>query len=523
LKFLKVKNVMGRGIMINEVTITGDAFENANCSITPNTILPKGTSNPLSGSFNGHLGLRLLSDQSVTIPIKCSKEISGAGYGATKGKGSIGINWYLEYSDPGVSHVAQGEIVAKIKEGKCKDPLHFVEGPDSTFACCSGQNDYAINWQCFTCPVNKPYLAYTNTLTTGSYADEVIFGLENPPFYNDSAKIVVPCNANILSASLEVSNQRNYANDSNYFSTVVLTDVSGSMDWTFSGFGTSYNRLCTSNLIFDSATKRIALARCLQTGISYTGFEFSGIIRKLTDGFLGNRVGLVTFTDYGTITSQLSSDANQLSQAVNVYTALYSTNMVDGFVKSVDVLNTNNPNNVNYIILISDGESNVGGDPETYVCNPSFPTNIAVYILGIGPVYQFQSGHEGDCNFLTNPAYKNNCIKMKNIASCTNGGFYSGMTPESTMTAINQILGVIMNYPSNLKVLDIQYSGVLKGTYSNPATLTPLPNITSQVQTFSNLCGGSSEIFPILITSDSKGVVLASNIEMLACSATYYP
>ena len=91
------------------------------------------------------------------------------------------------------------------------------------------------------------------------------------------------------------------------------------------------------------------------------------------------------------------------------------------------------------------------------------------------------------------------------------------MTPESVISALDQIVGVLLQYPSNIKTSNTQYSGLLKGTYASPAYLNPTPNITLQVQGISNGCTGTQDV-PLSVSSASMGVISIDNIDIEACS-----
>jgi len=512
--YLKVTNSQGRGIMINDVNVTGGSFGNNRCSLRPDTVLPPGIVNPLSGSFNGNPGLRLTKDETVNLPVRCYDALTPTGFGSGKSKSQIEINWYLEYSQPSLAHAAGGEIIGQIKQSSCENNGYFIIGLDGTTSCCPSISDYVLKWKCLSCPVDKPFLAYTDTFTTGERGVEIVLNQGISPYTNASYKVKIPCQSIILNATYEVNNKRNLANDTSYFSTVLLTDVSGSMASQFNNYGFGTNRLCNNDLIFDTTTQRMALARCVQTGVVNNNINLSGMTTRLLQEFPGNRVGVVSFQSTASIKSYLSNNINTLNTLISSYIASGGTNMQDGLQKSVDVLQSNNPNSINYILLISDGAWSSGSNPVTYACGPAFPSDVVVYTLGIGPSYFFSSGHEGDCDYANDPPA---CWALYNIASCTGGESYSAMTPESVVSALDQIVGVLLQYPSNLKTSNTQYSGLLKGTYASPAYLNPTPNITLQVQEISNACTGTQDI-SISVSSASMGVVSIDNIDIEACS-----
>lgn len=514
--FLELRNTKGKGILINQVNITGNALGEKGCLLIPSTKLPPKYSNPLDEIFNGNPGLRLKSEKSAMLPVRCFDQIFG--YAGGKAKVDIKIRWHYDDSSSNYNHMASGELYTKIKKGKCGEDGFFVDGLDGSSECCKSFDAYVIDWECIYCPDEKPYLAYITSLTSGESQKEIAFELGEPPYLNNSAELLIPCQTDVMKAEFDISNERSLTNESEFFSTVLLTDVSGSMNWRFDSSLNGVNRDCTDDSLFDTTTRRIALARCAQTGISNNDTTFDGMITKLLEDFGGNRIGLVTFSSSAAIKSYLSNNIASLNSVVSTYIAGGSTNIEDGLRSSVDVLQTDNPNNNNYIILVSDGREWIG-DSDAYVCGLEFPDNIAVYTLGIGPPYFFQEGFEGDCDYAQDPIA---CWTLQNIASCSNGTAYSAMTPESIIAALEEIIGLILHYPSNINILGIQYTGLLKGTYQEPDYLDPKPNITQLTQTFSDGCSGTDNMILTTI-SDSQGYVKVSDIDIRACSASEYP
>jgi len=513
--FMDVTNTMGKGIMINQVNISGKVLGENGCSLNPDTKLPPKYENPLDGSFNGNPGLRLREGQTETLPIRCYDQIDG---GNNKAKMDIKIEWHLEYSSPQYNHVSEGELYDRVKKGACGKNEVYVDGLDGSNACCGNFDDYVIDWECISCPDDKPYLAYITSFS-GESNTEIGFETGEPPYENNSHNFLIPCQADVMKAEFDIINERSLTNESEFFSTVILTDVSGSMMWQFDRWAMGTDRICTSDLLFDTTTMRMSLARCIQTGISNSEVEFDGIISKLLDEFEGNRLGLVTFQSVSSIKSYLSNDINSLKSIVSGYAAGGGTNIEQGLRSSVEVLETSNPNDINYIILISDGEESFGSDVESYVCGAEFPEDTAVYALGMGPAYFFEEGYEGDCDYAGTPSA---CRTLQNVASCSNGKAYSAMTPEGAITAVEEIIGIILHYPSNLEVMGEEYEGLLKGTYAEPDYLEPKPNITTIVQDFSDACIGTDNMI-FAISSESQGYVRVSDIDIRACYAEEYP
>jgi ribosomal protein S19 len=133
---------------------------------------------------------------------------------------------------------------------------------------------------------------------------------------------------------------------------ILITDLSGSMDWRLDSEATGIERECDDPDLYDPSTKRISLAKCLDK-------EFIEIILNAS----GNRVGLVGF--YGdadppykgrTITHNLSTDRTSLYDHVDNYFIQDGTCICCGINRAYNILNEqSNASRRKFIVVMSDG------------------------------------------------------------------------------------------------------------------------------------------------------------------------
>lgn len=110
---------------------------------------------------------------------------------------------------------------------------------------------------------------------------------------------------------------------------MIVTDVSGSMDYPMGSAATSYDRNCDSSQLFDSDTKRLSVAKCLDK-------SFAQDILNVT----GNKVGLVSYS-WATINSDtvsLTTNDSLLNSTIDGYTPLSSTCICCGIISAVTEL-----------------------------------------------------------------------------------------------------------------------------------------------------------------------------------------
>ncbi|MCU0642186.1 MAG: VWA domain-containing protein [archaeon] len=133
---------------------------------------------------------------------------------------------------------------------------------------------------------------------------------------------------------------------------VILTDLSDSMNERFDGNATGITRNCSDPQIYDSDTKKISVAKCLDKTVIDTILEVPG-----------NRVGMVGFYgDSGTpwkgrvYYKTLTSNASQLYSEADTYVPRGGTCICCGINSAYKMLNEmSNSGRRKYVIVMSDG------------------------------------------------------------------------------------------------------------------------------------------------------------------------
>ncbi len=237
---------------------------------------------------------------------------------------------------------------------------------------------------------------------------------------------------------------------------ILVTDLSGSMNWRLDSGSTGVERDCDDPDLYDPSTKRISLAKCLAKDFVRTILNTSG-----------NRVGLVGYSglpnymctsDSHTIRNyhDLSTDENSLKgQIEEEYTPSGATGICGAIRKSKTILeNQGDLSKQKFIVLMTDGLANVQCDPnneddtvgcinyrcpyEWYCkcygrydcleyecddwvseqasndaiqdsCNTHDDINATIHSIGFGPVADCPTGNQ----------------TLQEIASCGDGSYYA--------------------------------------------------------------------------------------------------
>ena len=278
---------------------------------------------------------------------------------------------------------------------------------------------------------------------------------------------------------------------------ILITDLSGSMDWRLDSDETGIERNCDDPLLYDSSTKRISLAKCLDK-------KFVDIVLNASN----NRVGLVGYSGKpNTIPTpncniirsyhNLSTDNTSLKSQIEEYTPDGATGIC-GAIRQARIMlqQESNSSRQQFIVVMTDGLANVQCDPvnenQTTGCIPkicpgsswlcviwpwfcdddycySVPgcvhqecgdwvgiragndavedacrahnyTNVTVYSIGFGPV----SG----CG-LANQT-------LNDIANCGNGSYYSGTNATQLEEIYSRIAEEIVNVSYRAQTVELK-------------------------------------------------------------------
>ena len=222
---------------------------------------------------------------------------------------------------------------------------------------------------------------------------------------------------------------------------ILITDISGSMDWRLDGRTDGTERSCSSPLINDPSTSRISLVRCLDK-------DFVDIILNTT----GNRVGLVGYSgmpnSIPTSNSvvirsslNLTNNATRLKSQINAYDAGGATGTCDSIRQARIMLQqTSNSSRQKFIILMTDGLANVQCKPSPLEVRGCIPQQCpwSSYCPGGGCVYWL----DDPCGEWVGNKAVNDTIQEACLArNYTNATIHTiGFGPVSLCSVSNQTL-----------------------------------------------------------------------------------
>jgi Ca-activated chloride channel family protein len=98
-----------------------------------------------------------------------------------------------------------------------------------------------------------------------------------------------------------------------------------------------------------------------------------------------DQVGLVSFAGSAVLDRELTQDGIVVEDTINNLTVSGSTNIADALEKAGEELNSlrSRPDNAPVIVLLTDGRSNAGGDPQA-VAQSLKDQGIEIYTIGLG-------------------------------------------------------------------------------------------------------------------------------------------
>jgi hypothetical protein len=268
---------------------------------------------------------------------------------------------------------------------------------------------------------------------------------------------------------------------------ILITDVSGSMNYRLGSSSTGVERNCDDPNLFSPSTKRISLAKCLDK-------EFVSNVLNYT----GNRVGLVAYSGVPSYvgarsvvvistTHPLSADKSGLESQINGYAADGATGICGSIRQARAMLQQQSNSSRNpFIVVMSDGLANVQCDPDqadenvtvgciNYICPWSWYlkcygrtdclyytcgeyvsdlasqdavddackakdyANATIYSIGFGPVATCDVSNQ----------------TLNGIAECGDGFFYSGTDAEALREVYQNISQTIANLSYQAQTVEI--------------------------------------------------------------------
>ncbi len=137
---------------------------------------------------------------------------------------------------------------------------------------------------------------------------------------------------------------------------ILITDLSGSMDWRMDSDSTSsVDRTCNDPLLNASSTSRISVAKCIDKTFVETVLSNPG-----------NKIGLVSFSTNAAFADSINLTDNLalLESEINNYTAGGSTCLSCAINRAYDILRSDsNSSRIKLIVVMSDGATNQRSTP----------------------------------------------------------------------------------------------------------------------------------------------------------------
>ncbi|MCW1296420.1 MAG: VWA domain-containing protein [Candidatus Parvarchaeota archaeon] len=263
---------------------------------------------------------------------------------------------------------------------------------------------------------------------------------------------------------------------------ILITDLSGSMDWRLDSENTGIARNCTDPLLNSSNTKRISLAKCLDK-------EFVDIILNTS----GNRVGLVGFYSDNsppykgrTIIHDLSDNKTSLYNAIDSYFIQGGTCICCGINRAYNILSAqSNASRKKFIVVMSDGipthQCGSSGTDECQGIRDGSPANEGLWLgWGAGCYGGGDDCNTTDClcamqnaNWSSCRSYNNlnatvysigfgpvaSCWSanwtLRSIADCGHGSYYASSDADELKQIYRSIAESILNASYTTQLIEV--------------------------------------------------------------------
>jgi hypothetical protein len=159
--------------------------------------------------------------------------------------------------------------------------------------------------------------------------------------YDEISRTTVPLRFGYTNVEQEIITGR-------LIDSVLITDVSGSMDWNFTHSVQGIARSCADPDLNLPSSRRISVARCVD----------GTFVQSILDSNAQNRVGLVSYTTMTHSTTSLSSDVASLQGVIGGYIARDYTCIACGIADATALLAGSPEENYRSLLVMSDGEAN---------------------------------------------------------------------------------------------------------------------------------------------------------------------
>jgi len=127
------------------------------------------------------------------------------------------------------------------------------------------------------------------------------------------------------------------------------------------------------------------------TALKAAALDFVDIIDEATDGSLdgvianGSRIGVVSFASNATLDQPLTTDAQAVKDAIDALVASGLTNHEAAFQVGQAELAGSAPDNTKQMVVMTDGQTTVGGDPDDDAA-AARAAGTEIFVIGLGSV-----------------------------------------------------------------------------------------------------------------------------------------
>jgi Ca-activated chloride channel family protein len=168
------------------------------------------------------------------------------------------------------------------------------------------------------------------------------------------------------------------------------------------------------------------------------------------------RVGLVSFSDYATLVTPLTTDKQTVDEALENLRVRGGTAMGDGMAVALDQIDVERQAGQEVpasMLVLSDGETNRGAPPEQ-VAQAAVEARVPVYVIGVGT-------EEGAIQRAGDQLVRSqlNRAELESVASLTGGRYFESTTSES-LEEIYRSVGSSLGFREERRELTPQFVGL---------------------------------------------------------------
>ena len=168
------------------------------------------------------------------------------------------------------------------------------------------------------------------------------------------------------------------------------------------------------------------------------------------------RVGLVSFSDYATLVTPLTTDKETVDEALENLRVRGGTAMGDGMAVALDQIDVERQSGQEVpasMLVLSDGETNRGAPPEQ-VAQAAMEARVPVYVIGVGT-------EEGAIQRAGDQLVRSqlNRAELESVASLTGGRYFESTTSES-LEEIYRSVGSSLGFREERRELTPQVVGL---------------------------------------------------------------